>query len=237
MSITKALGYVRVSTDEQCRDGVSLDAQREKIQAYCSLHDMKLLMIHEDAGISGKEICNRDGLQTCLSKLRDGEANALVCWQLDRLSRSTRDVLELSDLFKQQGWTLHSVTERLDTSSASGRFVLSILASLSQMEREQIGERTSMALQYKKSRGERLGTTPFGFETENIDGQNQLVAIESEQVVIKRMAELRSQGSTLQTIADILNSEGIPTKRSGKWHPGTVRYVLQNVLPRLESAA
>jgi len=233
----KALGYVRVSTEEQSREGVSLGAQRDKIKAYCSLHDAELLAIEEDAGISGKALGNRSGLQSCLNQLRAGEANALVVLKLDRLSRSTRDVLDISDLFRREVWALHSVSEKLDTSSASGRFVLSVLASLSQMEREVIGERTSMALQFKKSRGERLGTTPFGFRTECIDGENQLLPVDQEQGIIHRMARLRSSGATLQSIADTLNADGIPTKRSGRWHAGSVSYILKNVLPRLENAA
>ncbi|MCB2156910.1 recombinase family protein [bacterium] len=233
----KAVCYGRVSIEEQAREGVSLAAQRAKIEAYCMLHDIELVSYHEDAGISGKAMDNRDGLQTCLAELRAGKANACVCWKLDRLSRSTRDVLEMSDLFQREGWALHSISEKLDTSSAAGRFVLTILAALAQMEREQIGERTSMALQFKKSRGERLGTTPFGFRTECIDGENQLVPIEEEQEIIRRMARLRSSGATFQAIADLLNDEGIPTKRSGRWHPGSVSYVLKNVLPRLENAA
>lgn len=233
----RAACYGRVSMEEQVREGVSLDAQRAKIEAYCMLHDIELVSYHEDAGISGKAMDNREALQACLGELREGKANALIVLKLDRLSRSTKDVLELSDLFQREGWALHSISEKLDTSSAAGRFVLTILAALAQMEREQIGERTSMALQFKKSRGERLGTTPFGFETVCIDGQNQLLPVEEEQEVIRRMGQLRSSGATLQSIADTLNEEGVATKRSGRWHPGSVNYVLKNVLPRLENAA
>lgn len=234
MKKIKAAGYGRVSLEEQAREGVSLDAQRAKIEAYCMLHDIELVSYHEDAGISGKAMDNREALQACLAELREGKANALIVLKLDRLSRSTKDVLELSDLFQREGWALHSISEKLDTSSAAGRFVLTILAALAQMEREQIGERTSMALQFKKSRGERLGTTPFGFKTVCVDGKNQLQPIEEEQRIVRKIASLRAEGLTLREIAGNLNTGLVPTKRGGCWHQSTVRSVLTAVLPRVQ---
>lgn len=231
-SVSKAIGYIRVSTEEQSREGISLDAQKEKIRAYCSIHDLELVCIQEDAGISGKAVDNRPGFQECLRMLEDGQADALVVLKLDRMSRSTKDVLELSEAFQGRGWQLHSISERLDTSSAAGRFVLTILAALAQMEREQIGERTSMALQHKKARGERLGTTPYGYETIETSNGKELIPLDSEQAVLRRIADLREEGWYLSDIAGILNVEGIPTKRGGKWHVSTISYLLRYIIPK-----
>ena len=153
MTETRAIGYVRVSTTEQAVEEISLDAQRAKIRTYCELNDLDLIDIAEDAGISGKSIRGRPGISAVLERLKAGEAEVLITFKLDRLSRSTKDVLQLVDHVGKEGWELHSIMEKLDTSSAAGRFVLTILAALAQMEREQIGERTSMALQYKKLSG------------------------------------------------------------------------------------
>lgn len=237
MSQIKALGYVRVSTEEQSREGVSLDAQREKIKAYCSLHDAELLTIEEDAGISGKAMGNRSGLQSCLNRLRAGEANALVILKLDRLSRSTKDVLELSDLFQKQGWALHSISEKLDTSSAAGRFVLTILAALAQMEREQIGERTSLALRHKMAQGEHIGAVPLGFEAVESEKGRVLLPLGAELEIVRRIESLREEGKTLRDIAAVLNAESVPTKRGGRWHQSTVRSIILSVIPRLQNAA
>jgi len=234
MEHIRVLGYIRVSCEEQVREGVSMDAQADKIRAYCSLHDMDLIDIEEDAGISGKSTKNREGLNRCMERLRDGEAESLVIHKLDRLSRSTRDVLEISDLFQKNQWALHSICEKLDTSSASGRFVLTILAALAQMEREQIGERTSLALQHKKAKGERLGTTPLGFETVETSEGKELIPVQEELSIIKRVCDLRTEGKTLRAIAEVMNHNRVPTKRGGKWHQSTVRSILTRVVPRID---
>jgi len=228
-TMKNAIGYVRVSTEEQSREGVSLDAQKAKIKAYCDLHDMNLIAIAEDAGISGKSTANRPGLMEVLTALETGEAEAIITMKLDRLSRSTRDVLDLTDRVQREGWELHSISEKLDTGSAAGRFVLTILAALAQMEREQIGERTRFALDHKRKNGERLGTTPFGFITTE---DHALVPLDAEQVVLGRITELRDDGIPFAAIAEHLQAEGIPTKRGKRWHASTVAYLVKNVIPR-----
>lgn len=233
----RTLGYIRVSSEEQAREGVSLAAQCHRIRAYCECNDLDLIEIIEDAGISGKNIHKRPGIQRVLAALEAHEAEAVVVLKLDRLSRSTRDVLELTELFEKRGWQLHSISEKLDTSSAAGRFVLTILAALAQMEREQVGERTRVALSYKKQQGERLGTTPLGYETvEDGNGNKELKPLAEEQRILKMIAGLREQGRTYDDIAQILNEACIPAKRGGRWYRGTVYYLVQNIIPKCNFA-
>lgn len=229
----RTVGYIRVSSEEQAREGVSLDAQRHRIRAYCECNDLDLVEIIEDAGISGKTISQRPGIQRVLAALEAKEAEAVVVLKLDRLSRSTRDVIELTERFERNGWQLHSISEKLDTSTAAGRFVLTILAALAQMEREQVGERTRVALSYKKLKGERLGTTPLGYQTvEAPNGEKELQPNAEEQQILKMIAELREQGRTYEQIAQILNEARIPSKRGGQWYRGTVYYLVQNIIPK-----
>ena len=230
---TRCLGYCRCSTIEQATEGLSLDVQQSKIQAYCSLNDLQLVDIDaHDVGISGKSL-NRPGIQSVLDRLRSGEANAIVVLKLDRLSRSTRDVLHLIEMVETNGWQLHSIGEKLDSSTASGRFTITILSALAQMEREQIGERTSQALQHMKSNGETLGTTPLGYESQkDEDGRRILVPCHEEQVILKQIDDLRHSGLSYAVIAEQLNKKGVPTKRNGSWHASTVRSLIQKVIPR-----
>jgi DNA invertase Pin-like site-specific DNA recombinase len=172
---------------------------------------------------------NRPGLNAALDRLRNGEAVALVVLKLDRLSRSTRDVLELTDAIQKNGWELHSISEKLDTGSAAGRFVLTILAALAEMERERISERTRFALNHKRSQGERPGTTPYGFETTE-DGR--LVPVRAEQETLAYIAELRREGTAYATIAEHLNAEGVRTKRGKRWYASTVASLIKKVIPR-----
>ncbi len=114
-AMANVLGYARVSTADQAEHGVSLAAQRHRIAAYCEAHGLTLAGIEEDAGISAKATRNRPGLQRALSALKARETNGLVAVKLDRLSRTTRDVLDLVALSERQGWALHSIDEKLDT--------------------------------------------------------------------------------------------------------------------------
>ncbi len=118
------IGYCRVSTEDQAGNGVSLDAQRHRIEAYCTAHGLVLARVEQDAGISAKRTTNRPGLQRALSALRDGDADGLVVVKLDRLSRTTSDILDLVARAEKEKWALHSIEERLDTESPHGRFVV-----------------------------------------------------------------------------------------------------------------
>ena len=226
--MTKAIGYIRVSTEMQVNEGVSLDAQSAKIRAYCELNDLELIEIICDAGKSAKTT-NRDGLQKCLAAIASGEANAIVVYKLDRLSRKVLDTLNLISEIESHGASLHSISEKLDTSSALGKFFVNMTAALAQLERDQISERVAMAMAHKKDEGQHCGAAPFGFEM--VD--KELQRVESQHNAIAIITEMRANGAALRTIADRLNSEGIPTQRGGNWQASTIN----NILKREAAAA
>jgi DNA invertase Pin-like site-specific DNA recombinase len=226
--MTKAIGYIRVSTEMQVNEGVSLDAQSAKIRAYCELNDLELIEIVCDAGKSAKTT-NRDGLQKCLSMIASGEAGALVVYKLDRLSRKVLDTLNLISEIESHGASLHSISEKLDTSSALGKFFVNMTAALAQLERDQISERVTMAMAHKKDEGQHCGAAPFGFEM--VD--KELQRVESQHNAIAIITEMRANGAALRTIADHLNGEGIPTQRGGNWQASTIN----NILKREAAAA
>jgi site-specific DNA recombinase len=192
-----AIGYIRVSTEGQVVDGVSLDAQRAKIEAWCLLNDYTLSAVHVDAGISGKSADNRPGLQAALVACRKG--SALVVYSLSRLARSTKDTLEISERLAKAGADLVSLSEKIDTTSAAGKMVFRMLAVLAEFERDQISERTSTAMQYKKAKGERVGAIPYGYDLA-ADGIN-LLPNPNEQDVITQAKELHVGGMSLRKIA------------------------------------
>jgi DNA invertase Pin-like site-specific DNA recombinase len=153
---------VRVSTEAQAEAGVSLDEQRTRIRAYAAAHGAEVVALAADR-VSGRTV-RRPALQRALARLRAGEADALVAVRLDRVSRTTRDVLDLVAQAEGEGWALHSIEERLDTSSPQGRFVVTILGALAQLEREQIGERTRNGMAELRRQGRRVsGKPPLGY--------------------------------------------------------------------------
>src|ERR1043166_7218669 len=157
-----AIGYARVSTDKQADQGVSIEAQTARVRAMATVQGAELLEVIVDAGQSAKNM-DRPGLQRLLQLVNDGRVKAVIVSKLDRLTRSVRDLGDLLDLFEKKGVALVSVLELLDTSSASGRLVLRIMASVSEWEREAIGERTREALRHKRAQGERVGNIHYGF--------------------------------------------------------------------------
>ena len=208
---TKVVGYVRVSTDKQADHGISLDAQKTKIQAYALAMDLDLVAIIEDAGASAKSL-DRAGLRSALSMLTSGRADALLVVKLDRLTRSVRDLGELVERYFATKYSLVSMGDAIDTRTAAGRLVLNVLTSVAQWEREATGERTRDAMAHKASKGEFCGgLPPYGFSNEN----GKLVRNEAEQGVLSVVAELKAAGLSLRGIAAELDRAGL-VSRSGK---------------------
>jgi site-specific DNA recombinase len=147
----KAIGYVRVSTEEQASEGVSLAAQRVKLQQWADLHGHELVEVFSDDGISGKRADNRKGLQDALDAICKAKG-ILVVWDLSRLARSTRDALAIVERLQKCHAQLAIITLNIDTTTPHGAFIFTLFAALATLERQQIGERTQMALAHKRSK-------------------------------------------------------------------------------------
>ncbi|MBW1837824.1 MAG: recombinase family protein [Deltaproteobacteria bacterium] len=217
----KAIGYIRVSTDEQAKEGVSLENQEAKIRAYCNLKDFEILEIVQDAGISAKNL-RRPGAQKVIEMARNKMVNAVVVYKLDRMFRSTSDALLTTKQFDQWGVSFHSISENLDTKSAMGKFFFTLTAALAEMEREIIGERTRDVLQRKKANGEVYGHVPFGFKR----FKGRLIAHKDEQKIIQTVLGMRQEGLNYSRISRELNQMGLKTKKGNRWYPQTVKNVI-----------
>lgn len=226
------IGYVRVSTDAQANKGVSLAAQRARLEAYAVAMDLSLIAVEVDAGVSAKSL-HRRGLRAAFGRLEAGDAEGLLVAKLDRLTRSVRDLGWLVEPDRFGGrWSLLSVADSIDTRTAGGRLVLNVLTSVAQWEREAIGERIREALVHIRAEGARLGGEALGWRrTDCTDdsGRRMIAYVEEESRTIQRMRELREDGLTLRAVAAQLIAEGHRTKRGGKWHPNTIRRVLARV--------
>jgi site-specific DNA recombinase len=164
------IGYVRVSTDRQAEHGVSLEAQEAKIRAMATVQGGELMEVIVDGGESAKSL-NRPGLQRLMALVNGGKVQAVIVAKLDRLTRSVKDLCGLLELFEKRKVALISVAEALDTGSAAGRLVITIMGAVSQWEREAIGERTRDALRHKRSNGERVPHAPRYRVAAGVGGQ------------------------------------------------------------------
>ncbi len=221
-----AIGYARVSTDEQAREGVSLEAQVARIRAYAQAKELELADVLTDEGISGKTL-ERPALRELLQRCERGEVGHVVVVKLDRLTRRTRDLLALvDDLFLARHIELHSVSESLDTSSPHGKFVLTLFGGLAQMERELIGERTRSALAFKRENGQPTSHPPLGFRP-NGSRKHRILPVPEELEIVRQILDLWRTGLSRRAIAAKLNEDGVPTKHAARWYHTSVGKVVQ----------
>lgn len=221
----RVIGYLRVSTEEQAVDGVSLAAQRQKVVAYAALYEHEVVEIIEEDQ-SAKDL-KRPKLQRALAMLRSGVVDGILVAKMDRLTRNLGDWQHLIDNYfcERKGKTLMSMGECIDTTTAVGRMMLNMVITIAAWERETIGERTRDALQYKRSRGELVGAVPFGYDLG--PGGVKLVENQAEQRVLALIKDLRRGGMSLRRIAVELSSRNVPTKEGKRnWTHSTIQRIL-----------
>lgn len=216
----KAVGYCRVSTKKQ---DISLEAQERQIRAMAVVKGWDLaedMIIDRDA-FSGD--MDRPGLQRVLEMVKAKQVGAVIFAKLDRLSRSTRDVILLIDLFNRKKVALVSLAESLDTKSSMGRFFVRMIASLAELERETIGDRTRTGMGHLKSLGMPVGTAPYGWRSQGsnralpLAQKQRLVEDVQEQITLQEARRLRADGMSLRQITEHLNAAGRKTRRGTPW--------------------
>lgn len=208
----KAIGYARVSTQEQGDDGAGMKAQRRAIAEAVEARGWSLIGIEEDVR-SGGSTNGRHGLERALKALDAGEAEVLVVAKLDRLSRSLLDFARMLERSRKRGWSLVSLDLGLDTSTPVGEMTAGTLMVFAQFERRRIGERIKEALAERKADGVRLGRPPV------LPGE-----------LVDRIRAMREDGLSLHGIARTLNDEEVPTAHGGsRWHAATVKRIVDRV--------
>ena len=218
----QAIAYIRVSTEKQANEGVSLEAQKSRIEQWCKSNGYELAGVYVDAGISGKSMETRKELLAALAALKKGMA--LVSYSLSRLARSTKDALTIGEMVAKKQADMVSLSEQIDTTTAAGRMMFQMMAVLAEFERNLVAERTANALQHKKRTGQKYtNKTPYGFEA--IEGR--LVEVKQEAAVVAEIQAARASGTTLQAIANDLNGRGILTKTGKQWQPATIHLLLK----------
>ena len=221
--------YERVSTEEQAQEGYSIRAQEQKLKDYARIKDWSIFKIYADEGISGKNITERPAINELIADIKAGYVKNVVVYKIDRLTRSTADLIYLIDLFNEYGCAFNSLSESIDTQTASGRMFLKIIGIFAEFERENIIERVKMGLDKKVKEGYSLcsRTASYGYTRE--DGEKvQSINDEEAQVVIDVFDMYVNQGKAMLAIAKHMNVLGIPTKEGSIWVANTVRRILTN---------
>lgn len=221
----QAIGYVRVSTEQQAQEGVSLEAQQAKIESWCKANGYQLAQVFVDAGVSGSlSVADRDGLSDALDTLKAIKAQALVVTKRDRLSRDYIEAGLIDRICAKAKAKVMATDAASNGDSPEDVMQRGMLDLFATYERLVIKMRTRAALQHKKRTGQKYcNQTPYGFEA--IEGR--LVQVAQEAAVVAEIQAARQQGATLQAIANSLNGRGIPTKTGKQWQPATIHLLLK----------
>jgi len=221
--------YVRVSTEEQAQEGYSIRAQEQKLKDFARIKDWSIYKIYADEGISGKNITQRPAINEMLSDIQSGQLKNVVVYKIDRLTRSTADLIYLVDLFNQYDCSFNSLSESIDTQTASGRMFLKIIGIFAEFERENIIERVKLGLEKKVKEGYSLCSRTASYGYTRKDGDKIQTINEKEAQVVREIFDMYvNQGMTLFAIAKHFNILKIPTKEGNTWFITTVRRILTN---------
>jgi site-specific DNA recombinase len=218
----EAIALIRCSTHHQV-DGTSLENQTRRITAYCEAEDMKLVRIYEEAGISGlTNLSRRDALNAALDEVCRRKC-ALVILSLSRLSRSLRDSLAILERVEKAGGTVISLTEKIDSRSASGKLVTNMMMLLHNFEVMQLRERVTSSMSMLRLNQKRISRfAPYGYDFSF--NRKDLVKNPAERDAVERMKEMRAAGFSFRAIAGALKDA--PTKTGAKWSATVVRGIL-----------
>lgn len=217
-----ALLYARVSTSMQVNDGVSLDVQERQLINAAEFHGFTKWELVREEGRSGKNITGRPALVDALKRLESGEAQALLVTRIDRLARSTTDFLDIVDRANAKGWRLIMLDLNLDTSSYQGRFVVTIMSALAEMERGIIAARQKDVHKDRRARGIKWGV--------DMGPKNK-----TPEEIKDRIISGRVKGLSYREIAAGLNADGILSQNGGKWYATTVKNIYDAYLNNSDS--
>jgi site-specific DNA recombinase len=215
----QAVLYRRVSSTAQAVDGASLAQQEEALVGWAKLNGYEVIGSYADEGVSGASLAKRKGLSDALAKVQKAKAT-LVVFSLSRLSRSMLDLLNIVDDLKKSGCGLVSLKEAVDTSSACGCLMLSMLGAINAYQRENSNEIITANMASLRKKGKRISRhIPLGWDLAQ-DGQ--LVVNEAEQAIRSRILGMVGEGLAMNAIAQTLNAEGVKGKNGGKWYQSTI---------------
>jgi DNA invertase Pin-like site-specific DNA recombinase len=211
MTEKRAVGYVRVSTQAQAREGESLQTQRDSISAYCEAHGLELAQVYADEGISGRRQ-NRPQLKALLAGAARKEFDYVVCARLTRFGRSTRDLLNNLGILEDHGVRFVSLKESMDTSTPAGRLLRTILAGIAEFESEVIRDQMLENRGIRARRGDiRVGRSPYGYSWNK--EKRQFETNPQEAGVYRRIVEMYLAGQSYRDITLTLRREGIKAKK------------------------
>ena len=215
--------YIRVSTEDQAREGFSLGEQEEKLLQLCKFKELEVYKVYKDAGISAKDMEHRPQFQEMLKDMKEGKLNYIVAYKLDRITRSVRDLEELISVLEQYNCFLLCDRDDVNTSTANGRFFVRMLTVLSQLEIEIVSERTKFGLNGAIKSGHIPGQRPFGYKSAE---DKRMVIDNSTRPYVEKIFDMYLEGKSFQQIANYFKENYIYPKKN--WKDTTIQKIIDN---------
>ena len=215
--------YIRVSTEDQAREGFSLGEQEEKLLQLCKFKELEVYKVYKDAGISAKDMEHRPQFQEMLKDMKEGKINYIVAYKLDRITRSVRDLEELISVLEQYNCFLLCDRDDVNTSTANGRFFVRMLTVLSQLEIEIVSERTKFGLNGAIKSGHIPGQRPFGYKSAE---DKRMVIDNSTRPYVEKIFDMYLEGKSFQQIANYFKENNIYPKKN--WKDTTIQKIIDN---------
>ena len=215
--------YIRVSTEDQAREGFSLGEQEEKLLQLCKFKELEVYKVYKDAGISAKDMEHRPQFQEMLKDMKEGKINYIVAYKLDRITRSVRDLEELISVLEQYNCFLLCDRDDVNTSTANGRFFVRMLTVLSQLEIEIVSERTKFGLNGAIKSGHIPGQRPFGYKSTE---DKRMVIDNSTRPYVEKIFDMYLEGKSFQQIANYFKENNIYPKKN--WKDTTIQKIIDN---------
>lgn len=214
--------YPRVSTDDQVREGFSLDEQEKEMKKLCMYKNYQIYKVYREEGVSAKNM-NRPKFQEMIQDLKDGKINRIIVYKLDRLTRSIQDLEVICKLIEKYHCSLDSVSEEINTDTATGVFFIRMTTILAQLEIERTSERTKFGLKGAAKNGHFCGKAPIGYRKIN----KELVIDDLESEVVKEIFEDYVNGLSVCTITKKLNNKNALNRN---WRTTTIDRMLSNYI-------
>lgn len=215
--------YIRVSTEDQAREGFSLGEQEEKLLQLCNFKDLEVYKVYKDAGISAKDMEHRPQFQAMLQDMKEGKINYIIAYKLDRITRSVRDLEELISVLEQYNCFLLCDRDDVNTSTANGRFFVRMLTVLSQLEIEIVSERTRFGLNGAIKSGHIPGQRPFGYKSAD---DKKMIIDNATRPYVEKIFDMYLEGKSFQQIANYFKENNIYPKK--KWRDTTIQKIIDN---------
>lgn len=226
--VVRAVGYIRVSTQEQAEEGYSLEAQQDLIRKHCEKEGKHLVTIYADKGISGKSTKDRIALEELLEESSQGAFDEVIVWKTSRLARNTLDLLQITKKLEENRVEVKSLSESYDLGTSQGKLMMGVLGIIAEFERNVIVDNLKIGMNARARQGLKNGGKLLGYKSEGRGRDSKLVVVPEEAQIVRQIFQMYAEGKGYKAITTYINKLGYKTVRGNPFSTTGVKEILNN---------